>query len=277
MPSSLKSLRLLLLLAALTAFARAETRTDIEYGTAAGESLKLDLSVPDEDGPFPVCILVHGGGWSKGDKQKQVKPLFEPLSRAGYAWVSINYRLAPAHKYPGSVEDVETAIRWVKAHAAQYKLDPLRIALIGESAGGHLVALVGTQAKPDLRVAAVVPFYAPTDLATALAGETGKPSPNASAYFGVTADNPAARKLLHDASPITYVHPGLPPFLLLHGTADQLVPYDQSVKFLAKLREAKVSAELITIKDGPHGMAKWEKLDSDYARQVVAWLNKILK
>jgi alpha-L-fucosidase 2 len=273
----MKPLRLLLMLASLASLARAETKTDIEYGTAAGESLKLDISVPDEDGPFPVCILVHGGGWTNGDKQKQVKPLFAPLTAAGYAWVSINYRLAPAHKYPGSVEDVETAIRWVKAHAAQYKLDALRIALIGESAGGHLVALVGTQAKDDLRVAAVVPFYAPTDLVAGLTGGQGKPSPNASSYFGVTGDNETSRKLLHDASPITYVRPGLSPFLLLHGTADQLVAYDQSVKFLAKLQEAKVSAELITIKDGPHGMAKWDKLGSDYATQVVAWLNKTLK
>lgn len=273
----MKTRHLLLFLVLLSPVIRAETQTDLEYGKAAGESLKLDLRVPDEDGPFPVCILVHGGGWSKGDKQKQVKPLFAPLTAAGFAWVSINYRLAPAHKYPDSVEDLETAIRWVKAHAGQYHLDAMRIALIGESAGGHLVALVGTQAKEDLRVAAVVPFYAPTDLVTALAAEKGNPSPAAAAYFGVSEDNDATRKLLREASPMTYVKPGLPPFLLLHGTADQLVPYDQSVKFLAKLKAAKVAAELITIQDGRHGMANWEKLNSDYAKQVVAWLNQTLK
>lgn len=273
----MKSLLPLLLLASLPALVRAETRTDLVYGTAAGESLKLDLSVPDEDGPFPVCILVHGGGWTRGDKQKQVRPLFAPLTAAGYAWVSINYRLAPAHKYPGSVEDVETAIRWVRAHAGQYHLDALRIALIGESAGGHLVALVGTQAKDDTRVAAVVPFYAPTDLEAGIAAAKGKLSPAASSYFGVTEDNPDTRKLLRGASPLTHVRPGLPPFLLVHGTADQLVPYEQSVNFLARLKAAKVPAELITVQNGRHGMAAWDQLGSDYAAQVVAWLNKTLK
>jgi acetyl esterase len=270
----MKSLRWLLLLALLVPAVQAGLQTDLEYGKAAGESLKLDLFVPDEDGPFPVCILVHGGGWTKGDKARLVKPLFEPLGKAGYAWVSINYRLAPAHKYPASVEDVETAIRWVKAHAAQYHLDVLRIALIGESAGGHLVALAGTRAQDDTRVAAVVPFYAPTNL---VSEGDGPLNPTLAAYFGVTQNNDDTRKLLHEASPLTHVHPGLPPFLLVHGTADQLVDYDQSIKFQAALRAAHVPCELITVKDGRHGMANWAKLDSGYEKQVIAWLDQKLK
>ncbi len=114
----------------------ANVRLDLTYGIAGGEELKLDISVPEGKGPFPVCILVHGGGFTREDKQKQPKHLFKPLSDAGYAWVSINYRLAPTYKYPSSVEDLETAIRWVKAHAAEYHFDRSRIVLIGESAGG---------------------------------------------------------------------------------------------------------------------------------------------
>src|SRR5207249_8784289 len=106
---------LLLLLLALTS--RAELKTDIEFAKPGGVSLTLDAFVPDGDGPFPACILVHGGAFTKGDKTSYIKPLFEPLGKAGFAWFTINYRLAPQHRYPACVEDVESAIRWVKAHA----------------------------------------------------------------------------------------------------------------------------------------------------------------
>jgi acetyl esterase len=253
-----------------------ELKLDLTYGTAAAEELKLDLSVPEGDGPFPVCILVHGGGFERGDKQKQPKHLFVPLSGAGFAWVSINYRLAPAHKYPGSVEDVETAIRWVKAHGKEYRFDSSRIVLIGESAGGYLVNMVGTKNQEDTRVAAVVSFYGVADLLFRFNTSNGKPSITFSNYFGVTEDNEATRKFLVEASPATYVRPGLPPFLLLHGNKDETVPYDQSVNFFAKLKEARVPAEFITIEGGGHGMSNWNKLNSDYAAQLVHWLKLTL-
>src|SRR5436190_12031384 len=111
--------------------ARAALQTNIEYGVAGGESLKLDAYVPEGSGPFPTVILVHGGGWTGGDKSGGPKkgymaPMHEPLQRAGFAWFSINYRLAPAYRYPACIEDIETAIRWVKTHAAEYHLDPRR-------------------------------------------------------------------------------------------------------------------------------------------------------
>jgi len=255
----------------------ANLKLDITYGIASGEELKMDISVPEGKGPFPVCILVHGGGFTRGDKQKQPKHLFKPLSDAGYAWVSINYRLAPKYKYPSSVEDLETAIRWVKAHAAEYRFDNSRIVLIGESAGGYLVNMVGTKNEKDTRVAAVVSLYGASDLLSRLNASDGKPSYNFSTYFGVTGDNEATRKFLQEASPSTYVRPGLPPFLLIHGNKDETVPYEQSVNFLAKLKAAKVPAELITIEGGIHGMSAWNKINSDYATQLVKWLNLTLK
>ena len=132
---------LLLLSLCVAVVARAGLQTDIEYGLADGESLKLDAYVPDGAGPFPAVILVHGGGWNAGDKsggpQKgYMAPMHEPLQRAGFAWFSINYRLTPKHPYPACIEDVETAIRWVKAHAAEYHLDASRIALSGEWPAG---------------------------------------------------------------------------------------------------------------------------------------------
>jgi alpha-L-fucosidase 2 len=250
---------------------------DLTYSIAGGEELKLDISVPVGDGLFPVCILVHGGGFSKGDKQKQPKHLFKPLSEAGYAWVSINYRLAPAHKYPASVEDLENAILWVKAHAAEYHFDPSRIVLIGESAGAYLVNMVGAKNKKDTRVAAVVSFYGAADLLLRLNARNGKPSATFSDYFGVTEVNETTRKFLIEASPVTYVRRGLPPFLLLHGNKDETVPYEQSANFFAKLKGAKVPAEFITIEGGGHGMSSWNKINSDYATQLVNWLKLTLK
>src|SRR4030095_12670147 len=115
-------------------------RTDIEFSKVASVNLTLDAFVPEGPGPFPTCILVHGGGFVRGDKQTYIKPLFAPLSEAGFTWFTINYRLAPEHRWPACAEDVETAVRWIKSHAKEYKVDANRIALIGESAGGHLVS-----------------------------------------------------------------------------------------------------------------------------------------
>ncbi|MFA6046976.1 MAG: alpha/beta hydrolase, partial [Phycisphaerales bacterium] len=142
----------------------AEVKRDIEYGQAGGERLLLDVSVPDEAGPFPVAILVHGGGWRRGDKGggekpgdgADITPWFETLTRAKYVWFSINYRLAPKHRWPACFEDVQTAVRWVKAHAAEYQGDSKRVAIFGHSAGGHLVTMLATQSREDTRVQAVV-------------------------------------------------------------------------------------------------------------------------
>jgi alpha-L-fucosidase 2 len=245
-------------------------RVDLTYGTAAGEELKLDLFVPDGSGPLPVCVLVHGGGFERGDKQKQVKPLFAPLVKARFAWVSTSCRLSPAHKYPGSVEGLETAILWVKAHARGYCFDPSRIVLIGKSAAAY-------RNHEETRVAAVVPFYGPADLAVMYEAAKSKPASSFTNYFGVTGDNEAARKLLAEASPATCVRPALPPFLLLHGNADDRIAYQQSVNFLDRLKAAGVPSELITIEGGGHGMGGWGKLGSDYTAQLIAWLNKTLK
>jgi len=258
-------------------WACAEKKLDVTYGIAAGEELKLDLSVPDGLGPFPVCILVHGGAFEKGDKQQQPKHLFAPLIEAGYAWVSINYRLAPKHKYPSSIEDVKTAVRWVKEHASEYRFDPERIVLIGESAGGYLVNMVGAKNGEDTRVAAVVSFYGSADQVLQFEAEKSNLPRTFVNYFGVIEDTAATRKFLVEASPVTYVRSGLPPFLLLHGNVDQRVPYEQSVKFYTKLKAAGVPAELITIEGGGHGMSGWSKLNSDYITRLIHWLKKTLK
>ncbi len=255
--------------------ARAELKTDIEFAKAGNVSLTLDAFVPEGKGPFPTCLLVHGGGFTKGDKQTFIKPLFEPLSQAGFTWFTINYRLAPTHRYPACVEDVEAAIRWVKQHAREYKADPDRIALIGESAGGHIVSLVGVRGQGETRVAAVVPFYAPHDLELQVKARN-ELGPSMTALFGLTELNDSAWKVLRDASSTSYLRKGLPPYLLIHGTKDTQVPYEQSVQFTAKMKALGNTCDFITIQDGAHGMGGWAKLGSDYQEQMIAWLKKTL-
>ncbi len=250
-------------------------KQDIEFAKAGDVSLTLDAFVPEGEGPFVTCILVHGGGFTKGDKHSFIKPLFEPLSKAGFTWFTINYRLAPQHRWPACAEDVASAIRWVKAHAADYKVDVNRIALIGESAGGHLVSWAGVTGEGDTRVAAVVPFYPPQDLVVqvtrrnALGGLGG--------LIGTEELNDAAWRKLADISPIHHIKPGLPPFLQIHGDADTTVPISQSTTFEAKMKAAGNACETIIVKGGVHGMDGWEKLGSDYQAQMIAWLRKTLK
>ncbi|MBL9142052.1 MAG: alpha/beta hydrolase [Verrucomicrobiaceae bacterium] len=278
----MKRLALLLSLLLTTALHAADKsfdlpgmKHDIEFAKVGDVSLTLDAYVPEGSGPFATCILVHGGGFTKGDKQSFIKPLFEPLAKAGFVWFTINYRLAPQHQWPACADDVATAIKWVKAHAADYKADPKRIALIGESAGGHLVSWAGVTGEGDTRVAAVVPFYAPHDLVVqvkmrnALGGLAG--------LIGSEEMNDATMKKLADMSPMNRIKPGLPPFLQIHGDKDDKVPHSQSVEFEKKMKAAGNSCETITIPGGIHGMGGWEKLGSDYQAKLIDWLRKTLK
>lgn len=276
----MKTVVLTLMTCVLGGPALAALQTDIEYGNVAGESLKLDAWVPAGSGPFAAVILVHGGGWTAGDKsggpkKALIAPMHEPLQRAGFAWFSINYRLAPKYRYPACIEDVEMAIRWVKQHAAEYLVDPKRIALSGESAGGHLVALAAVRADEGTRLAAIVPFYGVFDLAS-MATPGAPLSPNFTALFGRTTADESALALLREASALPKVKPGLPPFLLVHGTADTRVPLEQSERFQRKLRDAGVPCELLPIAGGVHGMASWNTVAPDYQERVVAWLARTL-
>jgi acetyl esterase len=273
-----KSFALAFLLAICPAIHAALTQ-DIEYANVGGVSLRLDAFVPDGAGPFPAMIMVHGGGWNTGDKsggrtKGYMAPMDDPLSRAGFAWFEINYRLAPKFLYPACIEDVETAIRWVKAHAAEYHLDPSRIALAGESAGGHLVDLAAARADKSTRVAAVVSFYGAYDL---VYQAKAKPADaNVRGLFGISVVDEKTIPLLQAASASAYLKPGLPPCLLVHGDLDPKVPYDEDVAFRAKLLALGVPCEFITIHGGGHGMNTWDKVAPGYKDEVVAWLQKTL-
>lgn len=279
---AMKRLALLLTLLLATALHAADQpfsmpglKQDIQFAKAGDVSLTLDAYVPEGAGPFATCILVHGGGFTKGDKHSFIKPLFEPLAKAGFVWFTINYRLAPQHQWPACADDVASAIKWVKAHAADYKADPTRIALIGESAGGHLVSWAGVTGEGDTRVAAVAPFYAPHDLVVQV--ERRKALGGLGGLIGSEEMSDATMKKLADISPMNHIKPGLPPFLQIHGDADPTVPISQSVTFEAKMKAAGNSCETIAIPGGVHGMGGWEKLGSDYQAKLIGWLRKTLK
>ncbi len=269
-----------LALAALAASA-ADVRNDVEYGTADGVSLKMDLSIPDGDGPFPAVILVHGGGWQAGDKQKNFAPLFKPLSDGRFAWFTINYREAKKYRYPAAVDDVMQSIRYVQSHAKEFKVDPVRIALSGESSGGHLASYVGARYGIELHLKAVVPFFPPNDLEELLTGPGRTPTAvqGITAFLGIS-DPPddTARKLLREASPVTFVRKGLPPFLFIHGTADQLVPFQQSVEMCDLLKKAGDSCETYPVEGAPHAIGVWERNPAfmSYKAKLVAWLHEKL-
>ena len=251
--------------------------TDIEYANAGGVRLTLDAHVPDGNGPFPAAILVHGGGWVAGDKQQYITYIFQPLSDAGFAWFSINYRLAPQFRFPADADDVESAIQFVKANAAKYKVDPKRIALIGESAGGHLVSYVGARNRPDSRVAAVVSMYGVHDFVAAAV--QWKPLPHELLdLFGITAVTAETAPELIKASPVVYISKEMPPFLLMHGSKDEDVPYEQSVEMCDKMKKAGAHCDLITIEGAPHGMDHWESHGEWlwYKKALVDWLKKTL-
>jgi len=286
---SMRKLVLLLLLAVGTL--PALDKKDVEYGRPGGRPLLLDLHVPDGAGPFPAAILVHGGGFDEGSRSTNVRPLFDVLANAGFAWFSIDYRMAPAFKFPQANADLNSAIQWLKANAAEYHVDTGRIALIGESAGGFLVNYAGTHETPETRVAAVVDFYGPVDYGKLAELRRDHPerfnmsSINRHAangggihFFGAERLDSEGLAKLHTVSPIFAVHPGMTPFLCIHGTKDDQVVYEQSTAFCQEMHKVGAVCDLITIQEGGHGMSGWRAPEMEHWKpEMIAWLKKTLK
>ncbi|MBI3424583.1 MAG: alpha/beta hydrolase [Acidobacteria bacterium] len=263
----------------LATVAQAEMRKDIEFAKADGVSLTLDAYVPDGAGPFPSVVIVHGGGFARGDKQTYVPPLFEPLTQAGFAWFTINYRLHPQGKFPAMVADIEAAIKFVKDHAKEYNVDLRRVVLMGESAGGALVSYVGVRQQSALKLAAVVPFYGVHDWELRAKEETeGKVGASIwrDVYSVPPGDSPEAVQRMREVSAINHIKKGLPPFLLIHGTEDAQVAYEQSVEMQKRMQAAGNRCDLITVQGGPHGMGVITKFP-DTKVKMIAWLKQTLK
>jgi acetyl esterase/lipase len=239
---------------------------DLVYVEGGHERHKLDLYLPEKaEGPLPLIIWVHGGGWQNGSKDG-CPPLRTGYVAQGYAVASINYRLSGHAVFPAQIEDCKAAIRWLRAHAKEFSLDPQRFGVWGSSAGGHLVALIGTSGDvkefdvganldQSSRVQAVCDYYGPTDF-TAFVTTPGyeshatDASPEAKLIGGAVMQNKdkAAR-----VNPITYVTKDDPPFLIVHGDKDPTVPINQSQFLFDALKKTEVSAHFHTIHGAGHG------------------------
>lgn len=264
---------------------------DVTYANRDGKPLLLDLHVPDGQGPFPAAILIHGGGFDGGSKSTNVRPLFEPLANAGFAWFSLDYRLAPSVQFPQALRDIDDGIAWVKTNAPKYHINSSKIVIIGESAGGWFVNYIGTHQAAEVPVAAVVDFYGPSDYGQLAQLRKAHPerfdmtSINRHAangggihFFGVQQLDEAGLARLHKIAPITAVHKGMPPFLCIHGTKDDQVPYEQSTMFCDAMRHIGSSCELITIQGGAHGMSRWREPGMQHwGPDMIAWLKKTLQ
>jgi len=256
---------------------------DIAYVTNGHPLQKLDLYLPRADSRVPVILFVHGGGFSRGDKQDQDPA---PFLSDGYAFATINYRLSGDAIFPAQIEDCKAAVRWLRANAATYKLDPDRIGAWGTSAGGHLVTMLGTTGDTRMfdvgenldsssHVQAVADWFGPTDFLQMDAhrlpngmSHDGTGSPESRLIGGPIQRN---KEKVARANPITYITPVDPPFLIAHGDQDRLVPIHQSQLLEAALKAAGVPVTFITVKGAGHGLrnaAADEKRKEFFARHL---------
>ena len=270
---------------------------DVPYASVSGAQ-KLDIYLPEDgDGPFPVIVHIHGGAFMKCDKaDNQVRPWITGLEH-GYAVVSVNYRLSGEAVFPAAIMDVKAALRFLRANAAKYHLDPGRFAAVGGSAGGNYSCMVCTSSRrPELEdlslgngeyssdVQCGVAWYPPTDflLMDAHLHENGLGPEDHN-----NADSPESRYMgsqitqmkPHDvqrANPMTYVHSDMPPMLIQHGRLDHIVPWQQSKIFVEKIRafcgEARVEYEILETAD--HADRQFES-DKNMER-VFSFLKKYL-
>lgn len=234
----------------------------IVFGKGGDLDLELDLAMPAEGkGPFPAIVCIHGGGWKSGHRA-ELAPLIELFAKHRFVAVTVSYQFAPKHPFPAQVEDCKAAVRWLRANAEKYRVNPDKIGAVGFSAGGHLACMLGAaNAKDGLegnggnpnhssKIHAVVSFFGPTDLTE----KTWNSLIENAFFVGFLGGKFEDRKEAYrKASPIVYCNRECPPFLFFHGTNDPLVDIVHSQRMSKKLRELGVSAELVTMEGDGHG------------------------
>jgi acetyl esterase/lipase len=250
-----------------------EAKRDLPYAGTDNPRQKLDLYLPKkraDEKPLPVIVFIHGGGWQKGDKSGGGRYVAPFVQSGRYAGISVGYRLSGEAQWPAQIHDCKAAIRWIRAQAGTYGLDPERIGVWGASAGGHLVSLLGTsggvaELEGDLgphtsqssRVACVVNFFGPEDFFTLIPQPGwGQPVGAVGALFGGSLNDKAA--LARAASPVTHVSPDDPAFFTAHGTKDPLVPYAQAIQIDAALKKVGVPSLVMEMAGAGHGFRSAE-------------------
>jgi len=258
--------------------------TGIEYANPDGQHLQLNLARPKQgDGLFPVIACIHGGGFRAG-KREDYDAQCVRLARSGYVALTVTYRLAPKYPFPAAINDVKAAVRWARANAGKYKIDPERIGVTGGSAGGHLAQFLGVtadvkefegdgeNAEQSSKVACVVNFYGPSDF-TKSYGKSVDAAEVLPLFLGGNLET--ARKQHLRASPLYWVTPNAAPTLCIHGTDDKYVAHEQAVWIVDKLKAAGVEADLLTLQRAGHG---FERKDAETAEKaMMAFFDKHLK
>ena len=256
----------------------------IEYANPDDQHLQLNLARPKTgDGPFPAIVCIHGGGFRAG-KRESYDGLIVRLAEQGYVAITVTYRLAPKYQFPAAVHDTKAAVRWVRANAAKYKIDPSRIGTTGGSAGGHLAQFLGVTAgvkefegdggnpAESSAVACVVNVYGPSDF-TKSYGKSVDAAEVLPLFLGGNLEK--ARKLHLKASPLYWVTPVAAPTLCIHGTLDKYVAHEQAVWLVDKMNAAGAEAELLTLEGAGHGFKGKDAETADKA--LMAYFNKRLK
>lgn len=257
---------------------------DIKYREVNGMSLLLDIVKPsDSYGPYPAIIYIHGGGWMSGDKSREDEDSWDTLFAAsGFVCININYRLSHQDPFPAQIQDVKAAIRWVKANAKKYDINPEKIGIWGHSSGGHLASLAGTSSGVGTleddngnqgntsEVNAVVSIAGPSDLLK-MGGWHDLPNSPESKFIGgpLTSNTETARK----ANPIIYIGQNPPPFLIIHGDTDGIVPISQG----ELLYKSLPNASFLTIKGADHNLVGGNLTFEDILITVKVFFERHLK
>lgn len=267
-----------------------QVHKDIVYETVNGRELPLDLYLPEgATEPLPLIIWIHGGGWRGGSKNSINRS--RAVLEHGYALASVEYRLSGEAKFPAAIEDCKAAVSFLRWNANKYGLDPDRFGVWGSSAGGHLVALLGTTndvsdfdthpitQKASPAVQAVCNWFGPTDFlrmndVTGAIDHDASDSPESLFIGAPIQEHP---ELVQRANPITYVSPSDPPMLIMHGDDDQLVIYNQSELLYRASQKAGVESELYRVKGGGHGFRGAEESPEALSARVIDFFDQQFK
>ena len=259
------------------------TENDLVYTKAGETELKLDLARPaDGEGPFPAVLVIHGGGW-RGGRKEDLRGVLPGFAQRGYVAISPQYRFCPKDTFPAQVHDVKAAVRWIKTHATEYRIDPAHIGAIGFSAGAHLSMMLGVtgpddglegpapSAAPSTKIQAVVNYFGPTDLGAEDIPEVTRPI--LKDFLG--ADPRENAELAKKASPLTYVSKDDAPILTFQGTKDPLVPDTQACALAKAMTATGLAGRVELLIGAGHG---WGGADLDRTKsETFLFFDKYLK
>ncbi|MDQ2986414.1 MAG: alpha/beta hydrolase [Armatimonadota bacterium] len=258
--------------------APASVDMNVIYGSPGGAPLAMDIYKPTQPGPRPAVVVIHGGGWISGDR-KDMSKFCEQLVENGFVVANVQYRLAPKHKWPAMLDDVQSAVRFLRRNALMYSIDPQRFGSLGASAGGHLALMLGmcdtrdplASTSQSSKVSAVVNFFGVSDFTKMM------PTWNllSEAVFGTAAAN--IRPVFEAASPLTHLDKDDARVFTFHGTADWVVPLSQSILLDERLKLAGIPHEFIQIKDSGHQVDLTRQDVRDGLQKMMDWLVETLR